>query len=164
MATPDRKWKCLACGQLQWKGKEGSHNSTTCRRKAKRKRDEEDVKEQIALVDQFCESEDLFVKGLATKQKAVLTYLIDERDRLMLKITSMIGKVKHHSYQSSKYYTDYTECLEAKEKLETEKNELMKKVEMLRSAMKARRKRIDDLESEKKMIQDELGKLQNLLS
>ncbi len=153
-----REWKCLTCGQIQWKGKEGAHNSSTCKRKAKRKRDEEDVKEQIALVDQFCESEDLFVKGLATKQKAVLTYLIDERDRLMLEVKSLKGQVGYHSHQSSKHFREHIQCSKANEKLETEKNELIRDRTILRSVMEFRNEKIKNLESEKKIMQDDFNK------
>lgn len=125
MATSTRReWKCLTCGQIQWKGKEGAHNSSTCKRKAKRKRDEEDIKEQMVIVDKFCESDDLVIKSFAIKQKTLLSTLVDERANLLEQVKSYRSRLTYQTGQVGHYQLIYELERGKTERLELEKSEI----------------------------------------
>ena len=136
---PQREWKCLTCGVMQWKGKKGAHNASTCIKRHKRKFNDDQLDEHLMMVEtMFVVSDDSpEMKTVAKTQREIVEDLINERDELRRSIKSLKGRVTNaKTYRSSQFLELRNELEESNSRLETLEfdNAVLKKKLYVRSS------------------------------
>ncbi len=124
---PQREWKCLTCGVMQWKGKKGAHNASTCIKRHKRKFNDDELDEHLMMVEtMFVVSDDSpEMKAVAKTQREVIEDLINERDELRRSIKSLKGRVTNaKTYRSSQFLELRNELEESNSQLEKSNSRL----------------------------------------